>query len=95
MASIPRVAAIYISPGHNFYGHYGQPAGEHRVISVPKIECIAGKGLIGDRYFDHKENYKGQITFFAWGTYGIFIFVSFVLTFKDTVDLVMRKLSSR
>jgi len=69
MASIPRVAAIYISPGHNYYGHYGQPAGEHRVISVPKIECIAGKGLIGDRYFDHKENYKGQITFFAWETY--------------------------
>ena len=25
--------------------------------------------MIGDRYFDHKENYKGQITFFAWETY--------------------------
>ncbi len=29
------------------------------------IECVAGKGIIGDRYFDHKENYKGQLTFFS------------------------------
>jgi len=30
---------------------------------------VAGRGLRGDRYFDHKENYKGQITFFAWEIY--------------------------
>jgi MOSC domain-containing protein YiiM len=30
---------------------------------------VAGRGLRGDRYFDFKENYKGQITFFAWEIY--------------------------
>jgi MOSC domain-containing protein YiiM len=69
MASHPRIAGLYISPGHNFYGRYGQPACEHPIISVAQVECIAGKGLVGDRFFDHKEDYKGQITFFAWETY--------------------------
>jgi MOSC domain-containing protein YiiM len=69
MASLPRITAIYISPGHNYYGHYGQPSGEHPIVFVPEVECIAGKGLVGDRYFDHKQDYKGQITFFAWETY--------------------------
>jgi MOSC domain-containing protein YiiM len=30
---------------------------------------VAGRGIMGDRYFDHKENYKGQITFFASEVY--------------------------
>jgi MOSC domain-containing protein YiiM len=69
MASLPRITAIYISPCHNYFGHYGQPAGGHPVIPVSQIECIAGKGLVGDRYFDHRQDYKGQITFFALETY--------------------------
>lgn len=39
------------------------------MISVPEVACVAGRGLRGDRFFDHRENYKGQITFFAWETY--------------------------
>jgi MOSC domain-containing protein YiiM len=35
------------------------------MIEVPTVECVAGRGLRGDRYFDHQENYKGQITFFS------------------------------
>ena len=35
------------------------------MIEVPTIECVAGRGLRGDRYFDHREDYKGQITFFS------------------------------
>ena len=65
----PRIARIYISPGHNFYGRYGLAAGEHPTVSVHQIECVAGKGLIGDRFFDYRDHYKGQITFFAWETY--------------------------
>ena len=29
------------------------------------IECAAGRGIRGDRYFDFKDDYKGQITFFS------------------------------
>ena len=60
-----RVCHLFISPGHNFYGRHGQPAGEHPILPVAQIECVAGRGIRGDRFFDYKENYKGQITFFA------------------------------
>lgn len=60
-----RVEHLFISPGHNFFGHHGQPAGEHPIVVVEEIECVAGRGIRGDRFFDYKENYKGQITFFA------------------------------
>ena len=29
------------------------------------IECVAGRAIRGDRYFDFKDDYKGQITFFS------------------------------
>jgi MOSC domain-containing protein YiiM len=35
------------------------------MIEVPVIECVAGHGIRGDRYFDFKGDYKGQITFFS------------------------------
>lgn len=60
-----RVERIFISPGHNFFGHQGKPAGTHSTIEVGEVECVAGKGLAGDRFFNFKENYKGQITFFS------------------------------
>lgn len=69
-----RIARIYVSPGHNFFGHYGKPPGEHPVVEVAEVECVADKGLVGDRFFDFKpekfpEGYKGQVTFFAWETF--------------------------
>lgn len=59
------VQRLFISPGHNYFGHHGQPAGDHPLLEVEAIECVAGRGIRGDRFFDFKENYKGQITFFA------------------------------
>lgn len=56
---------LSISPGHNFFGHHEQPAGKNPLIEMESIECVAGRGVRGDRFFDFKENYKGQITFFA------------------------------
>jgi MOSC domain-containing protein YiiM len=60
-----RVCNLFISPGHNFYGHHGQPPGEHPIVPVRQIECVAGCGIRGDRFFDYKPDYAGQITFFA------------------------------
>lgn len=61
-----RIRHIYVSPGHNFFGHYGREPGTHGLIEVPRVHCLAGRGLEGDRFLDFKLNYKGQITFFAW-----------------------------
>ena len=60
---------LFVSPGHNFFGHFGKPPGENPTIEVPQVECVAGRGIRGDRFFDHKEDYKGQITFFAMEIY--------------------------
>lgn len=60
-----RIHQLYISPGHNFFGRYGQESLDHETIAVSEVECVAGKGLVGDRFFDYKPDYKGQVTFFS------------------------------
>lgn len=64
-----RIQHLFISPGHNYFGRYGRVPGEHPVLEVPEVRCIAGRGIEGDRFFDFKPNYKGQITFFAEEVY--------------------------
>lgn len=61
-----KVRHLFISPGHNFFGHHDAPPGNHPTVELPEIECVAGRGIRGDRYFDFKPDYKGQATFFAW-----------------------------
>ena len=39
------------------------------MIEADSVECVAGKGLVGDRFFGYKEDYKGQVTFFAHEVY--------------------------
>ncbi len=63
------VRRLYIAAGHNFLGHHGKPPGENPITEVSEVNCLAGRGIQGDRFFDFKEAYKGQITFFAWETY--------------------------
>jgi MOSC domain-containing protein YiiM len=60
------VRRLFISAGHNFFGHHGKPPGENPMVEVNEIECVTGRGVRGDRFFDFKKNYKGQVTFFAW-----------------------------
>ena len=59
------ICHLYISPGHNFVGHHGREPDTHPIIEVAVLECVAGRGVRGDRYFDFKDDYKGQITFFS------------------------------
>jgi MOSC domain-containing protein YiiM len=60
-----QIHQLFISAGHNFFGHHGEPAGQNPMVELDQIECLAGRGIRGDRFFDFKENYKGQITFFS------------------------------
>ena len=64
-----KIEHIYISPDHNYVGHFGKPAGENPIVEVDEIECVAGSGIRGDRFFDHKPDFKGQITFFEAETH--------------------------
>lgn len=60
-----RIRHLYVSAGHNFFGNYGKPAGQNATVEVPEVECVAGYGLRGDRFFGYRPDYKGQVTFFA------------------------------
>src|ERR1700733_7461981 len=63
------ITHLYISPGHNFFGHQRNQPSAHPALEVPSIWCVAGKGIEGDRFFDYKDAYKGQITFFEEEAY--------------------------
>lgn len=63
------IKAIYLSPGHDFFGRHDQGRADHGLIEVDQVNCVAGRGLEGDRFFDFKPNYKGQVTFFDWAVY--------------------------
>jgi MOSC domain-containing protein YiiM len=60
------IRQIFISPGHNYFGHHGRTPDDYPLIEVPSIECVAGHGIRGDRFYDYRDNYKGQITFFSF-----------------------------
>lgn len=59
------ICHLYISAGHNFFGHHGRAPDDFPATEVSSIECVAGHGIQGDRFFDYRDDYKGQITFFA------------------------------
>ena len=59
------IRQIFISPGHNYFGHHGRAPDNYPLLEVSRIECVAGHGIRGDRYYDYREDYKGQITFFS------------------------------
>jgi len=60
---------LFVSAGHNYVGHHEKPPGDHATVDMGEIQCIAGQGIAGDRYFGHKKEYKGQITYFEEETY--------------------------
>jgi MOSC domain-containing protein YiiM len=64
-----RIEHIYISQGHNFFGRHDSPPCQHPISEVDEVFCVTGCGLMGDRFFNYKSNYKGQVTFFAMEVY--------------------------
>ncbi len=61
--------AISVSHGHSYFGRHGLGSVPLPIHELETVECVAGRGLRGDRFFDHKENYKGQVTLFSAETF--------------------------
>ena len=64
-----RIRHLYLSPGHNYFGHHEKEPSQHPMLEVREVHCVAGRGLMGDRFFNFKDDYKGQVTFFAQEVY--------------------------
>lgn len=62
------VKHLFVSPGHNYYGRHGKGSESHEIVDRDEIELVAGRGITGDRFFDYKEDYKGQVTLFDEAT---------------------------
>ena len=60
-----KVLKIWISKGHDFKGRHGKGRMNFETESRDMVELVANRGIKGDRYFDHKPDFKGQITFFS------------------------------
>jgi MOSC domain-containing protein YiiM len=56
---------IFVADGHSYFGRHGLGSAKLPIREISAVECVAGRGLRGDRYFDHKANYKGQVTLFS------------------------------
>lgn len=56
---------LYVSPAHNYFGHHGRAAGTAPIEERAAVECVAGRGVRGDRFFDYRPDQPGQITFFS------------------------------
>ena len=59
------IRQIFISSGHNYFGRHGRAPENFPLLEVQQIECVAGHGIRGDRFYDYRDQYKGQITFFS------------------------------
>lgn len=55
---------IFISSGHDYWGRHGEGRLQSGIAEVKEVECVEGMGLKGDRYFNYRRDYKGQVTFF-------------------------------
>ncbi len=57
---------LYLSPGHNYFGHPSGNPGTHPTHDVDAVEVCAGAGLVGDRFFGRGATFDGHVTFLAW-----------------------------
>ncbi len=64
---------IFVSPGHNYFGHEPAAPGNHPTLDVAAAQVRAGRGMEGDRYFDRGHAFDGQVTFVAWEVYRLLV----------------------
>lgn len=55
---------IYVSEGHDYWGRRGEGRLQNGIRELDEVDCVEGKGLVGDRYFGYRADFKGQVTFF-------------------------------
>ncbi|MBT3979937.1 MAG: molybdenum cofactor biosysynthesis protein [Bacteriovoracaceae bacterium] len=63
LSSMAHIHEIFISPSSNYWSHKVGTPGKAPTHTPQEIEAHAGAGLVGDRFYEFKENYQGQVSF--------------------------------
>lgn len=64
-----RIEFLFVSEGHMYFGRHGREPADFPAREVFEAECVTGRGIRGDRFFEQKPDQKGQITFFSMEVY--------------------------
>ncbi len=64
-----RIEFLFISGGHMYFGRHGLGPLDFPAKRMDEVECVAGRGITGDRFFLEKSEQKRQITFFSMEVY--------------------------
>jgi MOSC domain-containing protein YiiM len=83
-----RIEFLCVSAGHMFFGRHGMEPLDFPSMEVPEAECVAGRGIRGDRFFAQKPDQKGQITFFSME---VFELMCVELGVRDRPPSVLRR----
>jgi len=59
------VLHILVSPGHNYFGRPADGPGEHPTHDVDEAVLVAGKGIVGDRFYGRAAHLDSSVTLLA------------------------------
>lgn len=59
------VLHLLVSPGHNYAGRPQDGAGRHPTEDLDEVRLVAGKGIVGDRYFGRAAHRDAAVTLIA------------------------------
>lgn len=62
MSANSHLTHIFISPESNYWSHKMGEPGSAPTHKPESVECHQNKGIVGDRFYNFKADYKGQVS---------------------------------
>ena len=59
------IHGLFIAPEHRVFGKKDQDLQGTDLISKSEVQLVADTGIEGDRFFRHRPDYNGHVTFFS------------------------------
>jgi MOSC domain-containing protein YiiM len=59
------VLHLLVSPGHNYFGRPKDGPGSHPSYDLDEVRLVAGKGIVGDRFFGKAAHMDAAVTLLA------------------------------
>ena len=59
------VLHLFVSPGHNYFGRPADGPGPHPTHDLDEVRLVAGKGIVGDRFYGRAAHLDASVTLLA------------------------------